>query len=536
MSFDNETNRFGSASWASEGEIKQAGLLGSNGMQIGYLGQKHLRLETDAPRLSIAGAGAGKMRDLLSIAVAQAAGMRNFILDPRGEISAVTMVSFAMAGSHVYCWNPTGMHDLPQHAMQPLDILKLDSPHFHADCKFILESLIPLSGSSGGKYFELRAREWGEAFAKMLVERDGVVSFPSLYRTINAINSDPEEWLRILEFMLNSQMESVRRCAGEMLAKQQDSAREFGSIVGELYAYMSFLDDPMLQLALENPRASLSATCNPHQAATWFINVPIEYVAIWAPVVRTMFTVQMLYKSRAPSAPPINMIIDEAGQLGKFEALLRAYTFGRGAGVRAWALFQDAGQIVRNFGPTGLQGFMGSAALRQFFGVRDYETAQLVSSMLGQQTLEYDDKLRQAHAGQAKRQAAMSILTGGDPFSAAQNVKHNAFIETLRTKQARDLMTPDEILALSEDQQICFISGKSLSPILAHKYPYYSRPELAGRFLPNPFHPPLDSVAIPRRWGSSRARVITEPVPEKFAAFPQYDAGSWSFIEGYRPR
>ena len=104
------------------------------------------------------------------------------------------------------------------------------------------------------------------------------------------------------------------------------------------------------------------------------------------------------------------------------------------------------------------QGFMGSAAFRQFFGVRDYETAQLVSSMLGQQTLEYDDKLRQAHAGQAKRQAAMSILTGGDPFSAAQNVKHNAFLETLRTKQARDLMTPDEILALPEDQQICFIS------------------------------------------------------------------------------
>ena len=144
----------------------------------------------------------------------------------------------------------------------------------------------------------------------------------------------------------------------------------------------------MLQRALENPRASLSATCDPVQPATWFINIPVEYVAIWAPVLRTMFTVQMLYKSRIPSSPPVNMIIDEAGQLGSFDALLRSFTFGRGAGVRAWALFQDAGQITRNFGPTGLQGFMGSAALRQFFGVRDYQTAQLVSSMLGQETLE----------------------------------------------------------------------------------------------------------------------------------------------------
>ncbi|MEO9579545.1 MAG: type IV secretory system conjugative DNA transfer family protein [Marinomonas sp.] len=535
MIFDNESKRFGSAEWASEQDIGHAGLLGDSGIQIGYLKQSALRFETDAPRLSIAGAGAGKMRDLLSIAVAEAAGMRNFILDPRGEISAVTMVNFAMAGAHVYCWNPTGLHNNPQHAMQPLDILKLNSPSFHADCKFILQSLIPVSGSASGKYFELRTQEWGEAFVKMLVERDGEVSFPSLYRTINTIESNTGEWPDILECMLGSSMESVRRCAGEMLAKQQDSAREFGSIVGELYAYLNFLDDPMLQRALESPRASLSATCDPDQPATWFINVPIEYVSIWAPVLRTMFTVQMLYKSRSPSSPPVNMIIDEAGQLGSFDALLRSFTFGRGAGVRAWALFQDAGQITRNFGPTGLQGFMGSAALRQFFGVRDYQTAQLVSSMLGQETLEYDDTLRQSQARKAKRHAAMSMLSGSDPFAAAQNYQHHFFEETHRTKQARSLMTLDEILAMLEDRMIAFVSGKSLGPILGHKYPYYTRREFAGRFLPNPFHPPLDRVSTPRRWGRGTAKVITEAVPKKFSHFPQYDAGLWSYVQGYRP-
>ena len=536
MVFDNEQQRFGSAAWATEGDIGQAGLLGRDGIQIGYFGQQPLRLETDAPRLTIAGAGAGKMRDLLSMAVAEAAGERNFILDPRGEINVVTMVCFAMAGANAYSWNPTGLHNLPQHAMQPLDILKLGSPTFHPDCKFIFESIVPISGSASGKYFELRAREWGEAFAKMLVEKDGQVSFPSLYRTINAIESNTGDWPDILEFMLGSHMESVRRCAGEMLAKQQDSPREFGSIVGELYAYLNILDDPMLQRALENPRASLSATCDPTQPTTWFIIVPIEYISIGAVVLRTMFTVQMLYKSRSPSSPPVNMIVDEAGQLGSFDALLRSFTFGRGAGVRAWALFQDAGQITRNFGPTGLQGFMGSAALRQFFGVRDYQTAQLVSSMIGQETLEYDDALRQSQARQAKRHAAMSILYGSDPFSAAQSFRHHAFEETYRTKQARALMTPDEILAMPEDRQIRFVSGKSLGPILGHKYPYYSRPEFAGRFLPNPFHPPLDRVTIPRRWGRGTARVITEPVPQKFAHLPQYESGAWSYVKGYRPR
>lgn len=528
MNFDNESNRFGSAEWATGREITRAALLGGAGMQFGYLGQEPLALDTDAPRLTIAGAGSGKMRDLLSMTVAEAAGMRNFILDPRGEIASVTMVNFTRAGAEAYCWNPTGLHNLPQHAMQPLDILKLDSPNFHADCKFILESLIPISGSSSGKYFELRAREWGEVFAKTLVERDGEVSFPSLYRAINAIESNTGKWPDMLEFMLGSHMDSVRRCAGEMLAKQQDSPREFGSIVGELYAYLNFLDDPMLQRALENPRASLSATCDPKKPRTWFLNPPVEYIHLWAPVLRTMFTVQMLYKSRSPSSPPVNMIIDEAGQLGSFDALLRSFTFGRGAGIRAWALFQDAGQITRNFGPTALQGFMGSAALRQFFGVRDYETARLVSSMLGQETLEYDDTLRQSQARQAKRHAAMGILSGSDPFAAVQNYRHHAFEETHRTKQARSLMTPDEVLTMPEDRQICFVSGKSLGPILGNKYPYYTRRELAGRFLPNPFHPPMGHVSIPRRWGHGTAKVITEVVPRKFAHLPQYDAGTWS--------
>ena len=532
----NEEYRFGSASWSDQSDLRRAGLFRGNGLQVGYMAGNPICLETDAPIITIAGAGSGKMRDLLALAIARNAGNRNFILDPRGEIASVTMVNFVMARSYLYCWNPTGMRGLPQHRMNPLDILKLNDPHFHADCKFIAESLIPTSGGSNGRYFELRAREWVENIIKMLVERDGSVSFPSLYRVVNWIEADPQRWADCLEAMLSSTMDSVRRTASEMLAKQQESTKEFGSIIGEVYAHLNFLDDPMLQASLDHADASLADTCSPAQAASWAINVPIEYVGLWSPILRTMFTVQMLYKSRAPSAPRITMIVDEAGQLGNFEALLRAFTFGRGAGVRTWALFQDAGQIVRNFGSPALQGFMGSAALRQFFGVRDYQTAQMISSMLGTETLEYDDGLRQADARRQKMNAAMSIMNGGDPFTAYADMKYHAYAEEHRTKQARALMMPEEILALPEDKQLLFVSGKNLNPIIADKYPYFTRREFAGRYLPNPFHSPHDSVPIPTAWGERHARVISEPVPSEFAGFPQYHQGAWSYVEGHRPR
>jgi type IV secretion system protein VirD4 len=96
-------------------------------------------------------------------------------------------------------------------------------------------------------------------------------------------------------------------------------------------------------------------------------------------------------------------------------------------------------------------------------------------------------------------------------------------------------MTPEEIMAMPEDRQILFISGKNLLPIFAHKYPYFTRPEMAGRYLPNPFHPPADSVEIMTARGTEVRRIIEEPVPPAFESFPQYQSGVWRYVEGFRP-
>jgi type IV secretion system protein VirD4 len=102
-----------------------------------------------------------------------------------------------------------------------------------------------------------------------------------------------------------------------------------------------------------------------------------------------------------------------------------------------------------------------------------------------------------------------------------------------RTKQARPLMTPDEILAMPEDRQILFVSGKSLKPIYAERHAYWTRPN--ALFLPNPYHPPLDTVTIPSRRGPRTFRVLRQAVPPAFAHLPQYADGTWAFVEGYRP-
>lgn len=532
---DHEEFRHGSASWATRTEIEQAGLLNPCGPQVGFFEGQPLHLKSDAPMITIGGAGSGKCRDVLAYILCQLHVERLFVLDLRGELGAISIHNFAAKGINAYFYNPMDLAGLPHHRCNPLDVLTLNGGRLIADAQMIAASLVPFSGGGTGKYFEQRARDWLANLMTHLVECHGHVDFAMLSRLVNAIEGDTESWLNETERMLESKFPSVRRTVGEMLAKQADAPKEFGAIMGTLYASLSFLDDPTLLASLENPEFSLAALCAEGQASSFFMNVPHEYVGIWSPLIQCFFASAMLYKSRKPHAPRITMLVDEAGQMGNFPALLHAFTFGRGAGVRAWAFFQDLAQIKRNYGADALQSFIGSAQFRQFFGVRDYETAELISKMLGMETLEYVDPLQRERAKHGKWQALAGYLIGNDPLQSLRDLKRYQTESGHRAKQTRRLMTPDEILAMPENRQIIFISGLNLRPIYAEKFAYYDRIEMAGKFLPNPYHPPQYSVRVMTEYGWHTCRVINFPVPPELAHYPQYKSGWWAYVDGYRP-
>lgn len=333
--------------------------------------------------------------------------------------------------------------------------------------------------------------------------------------------------------MFLSPFGDVRRIALEMNSKRLDAPKEYGAIMGEIFKSVSFLSDPAIRECLSGSDFSLEVLCQ--SDAIVYNMIPAEYAALLAPMQRAIIGAAMLYKQRHPGAPRILFLIDEAAQLGRFDALLRAYTYGRGMGIRAWSIWQDCGQIARNYGHDAISGFLGSSQTRQFFGTRDLGTARMISDMLGTQTLEYDAVLEQAAARRNKAHIVRELIAGADPFEAGLNFAHQARAAVTRTKQARALMTPDEILHLPEDHQLLFISGLGLHPIYAAKHPYFTRPEMAGAYMPNPYHPPRDAVQIATRRGHRWARLITERVPSEHAHLPQYESGTWSYIEGYRP-
>lgn len=99
--------------------------------------------------------------------------------------------------------------------------------------------------------------------------------------------------------------------------------------------------------------------------------------------------------------------------------------------------------------------FFSNAGVLQVFGVNEQGSARLVSDLLGQETVTFQNLGRAIDADRSS-------------FSFSQ--QHTG----------RALLTPDEVRYLSQDHQLLFLMGQR--PILAHKLAYYRDREFNGLY------------------------------------------------------
>lgn len=90
---DNETYRFGSASFADRSDLRRGGFFKqtANSLLIGFDGRKPIYWNGAGGALLIAGARSGKLRDVLGYNVCK--GMNSgsmLVLDVKGELAAIS--------------------------------------------------------------------------------------------------------------------------------------------------------------------------------------------------------------------------------------------------------------------------------------------------------------------------------------------------------------------------------------------------------------------------------------------------------------
>lgn len=527
----NAESPFGSARFSNLDEIKRAGMFRKRpgGFYVGLLGGRPIYYHGAAGGALFGGARSNKFTDWVVHNICAGNDHSHLILmDVKGEGAAVSR-DVSSDRKHQRFINPFRLHGLPQDRFNPLDFIRAGSPSLVSDLGTFVKQKFPPSGSPQGVYFEGRGRHITRAVSHIITKRDGVLTLTALYRAISQIPVGGDAWLDIAFEMAESGDDDLIAIEKEIDEGRKNGSSAFHGVLGELLNAFSCLADPALMSVFSPPYTfSMEDLLNADQPLQIYIIVPPRYVAEWAPVLKDIFTAAKVYKERHPEAPRQTWIIDECGHLGNFPLIPDLFTIDAGMGIRPFAVFQSIKQM-KALGPEADAKIMSSAGLRQFFTIRDLETATTVSKMLGMQTLLYEDEMRSEQARHAKQQAIQAILNGADPLEAMENFEHAAQQALVPSKRARALMDPNEVLGLSGKQQIMWVDGVS-NPILAERERYYEQRFMAGRYHPNPYHPPADRVRVKTLFGHGWKKVVREPVPDEFAHYPQYRDGTWSKV------
>lgn len=523
--------RYGSARSATRGEVARAGLFKKkpNSFFIGKFGRTPMYWPGAGGVLLTAGPRGGKLATILAYSILTGTLHSNLlILDLKGELAAISQDQTA-DWKFALWWNPAHLHGLLCHRVNPLDYLTIESRTLVSDTKVLCENLIPSSGAPQADYFEKRGRKYLEAIILTLVELHGILTFPLLYDAVSSVAGGGEDYLDLALAMSRCSYRVARSVEEEIATFRQDGSNGFQSIMGELMNAVAPLSDPLLMASVSPPfDFSMADLCRADQAAQVYLMPPAEFAEAWAPVIKAIFVAGMIYKSRAPQAPQQTWILDEIAQMGNFPLAVKMLTYGAGIGIRPILVYQSYAQM-RMTGPGAETIIPASAACQITFAVRDIGTAEMVSKTLGSESYAYDDAGQQERARHARREAAYSLLTGEDPIKATMAMVHHAREAQRPSLQHRMLMTGDEVLGLGDDKAIIRVDGVA-HPIFANRGPYWEDRSLAGRFHPNPYHPPVDRVRVKSLFGHKTLRVVEELVPEEFAHYPQYRGGFWSKV------
>ena len=185
---------------------------------------------------------------------------------------------------------------------------------------------------------------------------------------------------------------------------------------------------------------------------TLFVKVPEDMQAVYAPFMRVMVGLSLQAVARAGkngvgANRPLFML-DEAAALGHIPELeegmghLRAY-------ARAVLVFQDVAQLQATY--RKWRSVIANASCQVAFGVNDDETADMLSRMIGDKTVEVRSV--------GVNSGASTVLAHGQNAGVGE--------------AGRRLIQPAEILRMSRDEALVFMRGLP-HPIRCGRVTYYA--------------------------------------------------------------
>lgn len=480
---------YGSAHWASEPEVRRAGLMGEDGVMLGRLDAHYLRHDGPEHVLCFAPTRSGKGVGLVVPTLLTWPGSC-IVHDIKGENWQLT-AGFRGRHGRVLLFDPTNASSAPYN---PLFEVRKGEWEVR-DVQNVADVLVDPEGS-----LEKR-NHWEKTSHSLLVGAILHVLYAEQDKTlagVAAFLSDPRRKIeRTLAIMKTTPhlgaggVHPVVAAAAQELLNKSENERS-----GVLSTAMSFLGlyrDPVVAKVTGRSAWRIADLVSGPAPVSLYLVVPPGDISRAKPLIRLILNQigRRLTEDLNPSARAqrLLLMLDEFPALGRLDFFESALAFMAGYGIKAFLIAQSLNQIEKAYGTNNA--ILDNCHVRVSFATNDERTAKRISDALGTAT-----ELR-----------AMKNYAGHrlSPWLGHLMVS--------RTETARPLLTPGEIMQLPADEEIVMAAG--IAPIRGKKARYYTDPRLAVRIAPPPRSQPPEPGKEPVDDWSKLTPVDAPPPPPK---------------------
>jgi type IV secretion system protein VirD4 len=332
----------------------------------------------------------------------------------------------------------------------PIDFIRINTSDELDDAALIADMIIVPGG--GDEFWTNEAKTVITGLI-LYVANESPAALRNLGEVRYLIMQDQKDFQLTIKDMQRSKNQIIQRIANSVAATEP---KVLASVLSTAKSQTAVWDSP--RLTSITSRSDFKLEDIKKEPTSFYVIIPPEYLDVYKPVVRLMMGITIATLTRTQEKPkdPTLFIIDEFPALGYMKNIESGVGYLAGYGISLWMFIQDLSQIKEDYPKWA--SLIANCSVRMAFGTNDFDTAKILSDMMGTTTV------RVAGEGTSKEK--------GQWFGG--NVSSNV------SETSRPLMTPDEVMRMPNDAQVIFVQG--CRPVLAEKIRYYADPEFKGKF------------------------------------------------------
>ena len=457
---------YGSARWAEDQEIRNAGLLDPDGVVLGRYDRNYLRHDGPEHVLCFAptrsGKGVGLVVPTLLTWPASA-----IVHDIKGENWTLT-AGFRAKHGRVLLFDPTNARSS---AYNPL--LEVRQGEWEVrDVQNIADILVDPEGSLD------KRNHWEKTSHSLLVGAILHVLYAEKDKTLAGVANFLSDPRRPVEATLRAMMDTphlgeagvhpvIASSARELLNKSEN---ERSGVLSTAMSFLGLYRDPVVARVTARCDWRIADLVGSRQPVTLYLVVPPSDINRTKPLIRLILNQigRRLTEELTTSGKRhrLLLMLDEFPALGRLDFFESALAFMAGYGIKGFLIAQSLNQIERAYGPNNA--ILDNCHVRVSFATNDERTAKRVSDALGTAT----------------------ELRDSTNYAGHRLAPWLGHLMVSRQETARPLLTPGEIMQLPPTDEIVMVAGTP--PIRATKARYFEDVRFQERILTPP-----DLVAAP---------------------------------------